>query len=157
MSSTDVTSNTTSQFLFLSWLTDLDEKDWPWFKGLILIQRQLTLGNLMRDRVDAYGFSSAHSYHLELSWPEPILSPSLIHVLTFLFLPKPLSFSLGKVSMNLPKDAVDLCVMASALPSWSLDGAVVGVRPTPRTEWHTENSTHYFTLCHRWSCWRTEI
>ena len=59
-------------------------------------------------------------------------------VLTFLFLPKPLSFSLGKVSMNLPKDAVDLCVMASALPSCSLDGVAVGVRPTPGTVQHTE-------------------
>merc|ERR1719320_1648865 len=50
----------------------------------------------------------------------------------FLFLPVNFEgFSLGRRSVNLPMEAVDL--WATALDRWSLDGRSVGVRPTPGT------------------------
>lgn len=55
--------------------------------------------------------------------------------LTLRFLPVYFEgFSFGSDSVNFPIEAVDRLAMASALLTWSLDGASVGVSPTPGTE-----------------------
>ena len=58
-----------------------------------------------------------------------------VNLHTFLFLPVNFDgFSLGNVSVNFPMDAVDFLATANALPRWSFEGALVGVKPTPGTE-----------------------